>query len=121
MCQIATRYAGAIRTVFVYILEAHAVDEWHVRSINTELAQHRTLLDRHAAAMLFLERYPLCSHIELLLDNEDNGFNSTYSSWPFRYWIIDEKGFIAVKAMPVGDKLTLKPLEQWLCSKFPLL
>ena len=105
--------------VFVYILEAHATDEWFVASINEELPQHKSLTDRVQAAQLFVEKYPLHDGIELVLDNEQNDFNETYSSWPFRYWMLDADGRIALKCMPEGDAVSLDALQRWLETRFP--
>lgn len=119
MNMLASRYGTQVRIVFVYILEAHAKDEWYVSSINEELSQHKSTSDRVEAANVFTAKYPLHAQIELVLDNEDNDFNETYSSWPFRYWMIDCDGKIALKCMPVGDKVSLDCLENRLSMQFP--
>ncbi len=105
--------------LFVYIMEAHGRDEWYVSSINDDVDQHKTIEDRLAAAKVLLERYPLHEGIRFVLDNMDNDFNATYSSWPFRYWIIDERQTIALKAMPKGDQVDLDSLIVWLENRFP--
>ncbi len=116
---LAEKYQSQVQTIFVYILEAHATDEWYVASINEVVAQHKCLEDRKQAAKLFLQQYPLHKSMRLLLDNEENVFNGTYSSWPFRYWIVETDGRIALKAMPEGDQLTLDALVSWLEKRFP--
>lgn len=104
---------SGVRFVFVYILEAHAVDEWPVSATNTIISQHKNMQERVDAANFFLDQYPLHAQIEFYLDNEDNDFNTVYASWPFRYWIIND-GKIALKAMPDGDMMSLKDLTSWL-------
>jgi len=99
--------------VFVYILEAHATDEWPIACINDVLPQHKSLQDRANAARIFQESYPLQENIELLLDNVHNDFNATYASWPFRYWIIHQ-GRVEVKSMPENDAVSLKQLYSYL-------
>jgi len=113
--ELARQYAGRVQFTFVYILEAHATDEWPIASINDQLPQHKSLRDRMEAASLFQQSYPLDPSIELVLDNEENEFNATYPSWPFRYWIVHD-GRIVVKAMPENDCATLKQLRQFLAS-----
>jgi len=106
---------------FIYILEAHATDEWYVASINEEIPQHRTLRDRYNAATIFLDKYPLHEDIIFLLDNEGNDFNSTYSSWPFRYWLIDSMGLVELKMVPIEDKVSLSDLISWLEAKYAMM
>lgn len=110
---LASKYKDKVKFVFIYILEAHAIDEWPIAGINEILLQHRTLQDRAKAATLFMQTYPLDSSIELLLDNEFNDFNQTYPSWPFRYWVV-QNNLIAVKAMPETDSASLKQLYNFL-------
>ena len=105
----------AVQFAFVYILEAHASDEWPVpREECVDLRQHRSMLDRARAAQLLAREYPLHPELTLLLDNRDNAFNAAYASWPFRYWIVQD-GRVALKMIPVdGDKANLQALADWL-------
>lgn len=117
MNALVERYHHKASFAFVYILEAHAIDEWPVRSTNADLKQHRSLADRAAAAKRLVVEYPLHPQLHLLLDNEQNEFNSTYSSWPFRYWVIRD-GQVAVKMMPDGDQVSLALLKEWCATHF---
>jgi hypothetical protein len=113
------RYHGAVDFVFIYILEAHATDEWPVAGINDSIAQHKTCADRAAAAVFYRTQYHVHEAATFLLDSEDNAFNRAYSSWPTRYWTID-RGRVAVKMMPEpGDNtITLNALSDWLKERF---
>lgn len=99
-------------------MEAHATDEWYVSSINDKVAYHKSMKERVEALKLLQTEYPLHPNISIYLDNIENSFNATYSSWPFRYWVIDENQTIVLKAMPDGQVLHLDRLSQWLFNRY---
>ena len=117
MNRIVDRYCDRAVFAFVYILEAHASDEWPVPCSSADILQHTSTLDRALAARRLQVEYPLHPRLNLLLDNTENEFNSTYASWPFRYWII-RNGRVELKLMPEGDQTSMKPLEDWLRGHF---
>mmetsp|Transcript_39407 Transcript_39407/g.68288 ORF Transcript_39407/g.68288 Transcript_39407/m.68288 type:complete len:123 (-) Transcript_39407:52-420(-) len=114
---LVEKYHFVAQFAFVYILEAHAQDEWPVPCECTDVKQHQTMQDRAQAAHLLVKEYPLHPKLNLLLDNIQNEFNNTYASWPFRYWII-RNGRVELKLMPEGDQTSMKPLEDWLYAHF---
>ena len=124
---MAHTYAHHVSFLFVYILEAHAIDEWPVLSVNDSLRQHQSVDDRMAAACTFLNEvsgsFPINDgHVstpsfDILLDNEWNEFNSLLSSWPTRYWVLNSDRRVLLKCMPEGGEfLTLNGLEDWLAA-----
>ena len=117
MNEFVEDYGSKITFVFIYILEAHATDEWRVDSINTEVAQHKTINDRAQAANKFLSMFPLHKDMKFVLDNEKNEFNEVYSSWPFRYWILNPDNTFRTKMMlKNGDQADMGPLKDFLGS-----
>lgn len=55
--------------------------------------------------------------VTVVLDNANNDFNSLYSSWPFRVWIIDENHRVAFKGMADADSgfdINLSRVRNWL-------
>lgn len=91
----------------MYIAEAHASDEWPINNLPESLSvlnQHKTESDRKIAASVFLETYKDWIHplLDVKIDTVSNDFNNTYSSWPFRVWIVDD-GKIAFKGVPTLD------------------
>ncbi len=102
--------------MFIYILEAHAKDEWPIKELEPETPQHKSLDDRINAACNFFANYSVHEAFVLAADNSKNDFIDLYCSWPFRYWIMDG-GRIALKCMPDGDKVSLEALENW-CGEY---
>ena len=102
----------------MYILEAHAADEWPIRELEQDILQHKTVEDRLVAARNFTELYSFHSSVDVVVDNEDNVFIDQYPSWPFRYWGFKD-GRVGVKNMPEGpdgDSVSLTSLTEWLRS-----
>lgn len=99
----------------MYIMEAHATDEWPILDTKHTFTQHTTLQERRAAAEFTCKSYPLLQSEsgfgkEIYLDTMHNGFNSAYASWPLRYWVLKE-GKLIFKAMPKGAKYPMEELE----------
>lgn len=93
-----------LQVALVYIMEAHASDEWPIRDTHTTFAQHKTLEDRRVAAEFTLSQYPCLRDPayfgdNIFLDSVSNEWNTKYSSWPLRYWIL-QQGKVKFKAMP---------------------
>ena len=112
---LADQYHTRVTFAFMYILEAHAIDEWPVPCNNEDIPQHKSLLDRATAAKRLMAEFPLSPKIHLLLDNEWNDFNNLYSSWPFRFWVVRDNK-IVLKLMPEGDKVSMEQLQNWLSA-----
>ena len=104
-----------VRFALVYILEAHATDEWPILDTDTTFTQHKTIEDRRNAAMFTCNTYPFLQSEqgfgkEVYLDTISNGFNTAYASWPLRYWVL-KQGKLVFKAMPKRAKFPLEDLE----------
>lgn len=127
------KYSHCVSFLFVYILEAHAIDEWPVLSVNDAIQQHKSVEDRLNAACTFLNdisgslpvatvcsstlQQPPSPSFDIVLDNEWNEFNSLLSSWPTRYWILNADRRVLLKCMPEsGEFFSLNGLEEWLAA-----
>ena len=110
---IAAQFSDFVEFLFVYILEAHAADEWPIKELPSEISQHRDLDDRIKAASTFFTQFPLHESFTLTVDNSENDFVDLYCSWPFRYWVIDN-GIVQVKCMPDREAVSLRALSLWL-------
>lgn len=71
--------------VFVYILEAHAEDEWKLGN-KICIKQHKTLEERMEAARKFKEENGV--KIPILVDTMDNVFNGEFAAWPTRFYVV---------------------------------
>lgn len=103
--------------ICIYILEAHASDEWPVSMTNRDVKQHQDISERYQAAIDFLIDFPLSSNLPLFIDGENNCFNETYASWPFRFWAItkDEvSAKVSFKPMPKDASYDMDELDHWL-------
>ena len=78
---IVHSYSSKVNFVFVYILEAHAADEWPIKELATEIPQHKCVEDRIACAKRFLSEYSMHKDIRIVIDNEDDAFVHQYPSW----------------------------------------
>lgn len=87
----------------VYIEEAHAADEWPIRSsraaapgragVPVEYAQHRSLGDRLRAAADFAAHYRLpLGDLPVYADAAPgNGFQDSFAAWPIRWYVLDTR------------------------------
>ena len=103
------RFAG------VYLLEAHAVDEWPISEAPRAFKQHTSLNERLAAARALLADYevaaPLREHF--YADALGEPFDAAYASWPLRFWVLSRDRVI-FKAMPRDASYDIGELESFL-------
>jgi len=75
--------------VCVYITEAHAMDEWPVRTKNELcIKQHQTLQERCLVAKSLTNIYNFS--VPVYVDTMDNHFQNTYAAWPLRAFIVQQ-------------------------------
>lgn len=115
-------YKDVADFAMVYILEAHATNEWPINNLPegvSSLNQHVTLQDRQDACKLFQQTYSSLLHpqMKIVLDGAENQFNELYPSWPFRLWILDKDMIIRFKGMAnanSGYNVNLQEIALWL-------
>jgi len=87
--------------VCIYINEAHAMDEWPIRT-KKELCikQHQTLQDRCLLATSLTNTYQFA--IPVYVDTMENLFQMSYAAWPVRAFIVknDKIDFILQPQLP---------------------
>jgi len=82
-----------VNFVAVYISEAHADDEWPIRTEKKlKIKQHQEIEDRVNASNVLIKDYDW--KIPLYLDCMDNEFEQTYNGWPLRIVLINNDGLI---------------------------
>jgi len=105
--------------VGVYVMEAHAADEWPIRSsryhnhVPVSINQHKTVEERKAAARAFQQTYSY--RIPVVVDSMSNAFTDVYAAWPLRYIVIDPpSGKLLFKSQPVNAAYHLDHLRRFL-------
>jgi len=88
-------YAASVRFVCVYIMEAHASDEWPIGD-KVCVKQHRTQEDRITAAKEFVQKYDY--RVPMLVDVMTNEFNNKFAAWPERWWLVHRGKLVHVGA-----------------------
>jgi len=87
----------------IYIEEAHAQNEWPIRSA-TQTVDGKPILynkavvldDRLAAAQDFKRDYKVDPmKCNLVVDHIDNGFQNVYASWPIRWYVLTSSSSLA--------------------------
>lgn len=96
LCQ---QYKGKALFTAVYIVEAHAADEWPVGARLSFTKQTRSVQERTDLAKSFCDRFDL--DFPMLIDTMTNQFMEAFASWPFRFYVV-KGGKVLFKAMP-GD------------------
>jgi len=86
-----------LQFLVVYISEAHAADEWPVGHVISSCNQPKTIEDRMENARIFAKKHAL--RIPMLLDTMANEFQSQFSPWPFRFFVL-HRGRVAHKPQP---------------------
>jgi hypothetical protein len=82
--------------VFVYIAEAHAVDEWQLQANVDDgvlLRQHAALDERFAAAREASARLGLT--MPVLVDDMDDAVAEAFAAWPERLYVAERGGRLA--------------------------
>jgi hypothetical protein len=115
-------YCKYINFRFIYILEAHAQDEWPICSARwspTQMPikynQTHTIEERLTVTKDFIRDFDF--QIPVVIDKpEENLFEKLYASWPIRIYVIDKDYRVTYKAQPSETMLELKELTEHLKS-----
>ncbi len=122
LSELYNLYCKYIDFRFVYILEAHAQDEWPICSARwspTQMPikynQTHTIEERLAVTKDFIRDFDF--QIPVVIDKpEENLFEKLYASWPIRIYVIDKDHRLTYKAQPSETMLELKELTEHLKS-----
>lgn len=109
--------------VFVYILEAHAIDEWPINSGRCNhgrgpvcVKQPTTNQERLDLATRLRNDFD-CKEIPMFVDSVDNEFEKKYAPWPLRFYGIKD-GKISYVAHPHECSFNPSELRNW-CLGLP--
>ena len=110
---VAEQYRAVVDTLLVYTLEAHATDEWPIRSSRYEpsgapvaIEQHRTAAARLAPARRFRDTFRPA--FPVLVDPIDDRFEKVFATWPFRFYVLSggSPRRVLYRAQPTGGLVT---------------
>jgi len=96
MHKLLVKYSRKINFLVIYIAEAHAADEWPVGD-PLKIMQPKTNMERAAIAKKFQDDYQFM--LPMLVDSVENSFEQTYSAWPIRFYVVQDKK-VLFKAFP---------------------
>jgi len=112
------RYHAQANFLFVYILEAHAKDEWPM-PLGTQPCKYNqpTRIDeRLNIASEYSKNFPV--PFPMVVDTMSNDFERSYAVWPERFFVI-ENGVMAFIGQPEPDNGHLPgSLASWLSSRY---
>lgn len=113
-------YHNEINFCFVYILEAHAEDEWPISSARwsphgqpIRYNQTKTIEQRLNAAKDFVRDFHL--EMPVVIDKPDeNLFERFYAPWPVRIHLFDADQHLVYQAEPSETMLELNEIREHL-------
>jgi len=86
--RLQDKYGTTISFLAVYIVEAHAVDEWPVGD-PLKVTQPRTVAERCGVARAFVGEYKL--KLPMVVDQLDNNFSEKFAGWPVRFYVVQRE------------------------------
>ncbi|CAF1094552.1 unnamed protein product [Adineta steineri] len=108
-------HASAMQLLTIYIAEAHARDQWPAGKTISCVDQPTILEQRLDNARQFKDKYNF--EMPMLVDSMNNTFHTTYGSWPFRFYVINN-GKLVFKAEPGETTYSydMDELDAWIAS-----
>lgn len=118
---LARRVVGRAAVALLYVEEAHATDEWPIRSakaaapgregVPVEYRQARELPERLAAAADLVAHFglaaePVAVYADALDAGARNPFETTYAAWPIR-WFVFSRGRVTHIGEPDDGRFDL--------------
>jgi peroxiredoxin len=97
-----TYYEGEVRFLFVYIREAHPVEDGSIPENDGIAPVHAAtcLQDRQRAALACAAALQI--QMPILVDDQDNRVATEYRAWPERVYVVDGTGRIAYTNVTPG-------------------
>jgi len=118
MHQMLKKYIRVVNFLTVYIVEAHAVDEWPVGD-PLRISQPISTIERCGVARSFVKEYNY--QVPVLVDLIDNNFSESWAAWPIRFYVIENGRTLVYKAQPdhknTYDSIP-KDLEEFIESRY---
>lgn len=114
MNQLAKRFSHLADFAGIYLMEAHAADQWPLGN-HCVVNQHRTAFERITAARNFVARFGY--NCPMFADTIDNEFNSLFAAWPERFFIV-QNNTLQLVAMPSmnNEGFDIGEVNRWLVA-----
>lgn len=77
-----------VQLVGVYIVEAHAIDEWPVGD-PLKITQPKSTIERCGVARAFVQEYQL--RTPMIVDGIENEFSEEFAGWPVRFYVVEKE------------------------------
>lgn len=108
-----SKYKDRAAFLVVYIIEAHAKDEWPVGETVSFCEQPKTLEARRELARKYKDMNGMT--MEVGVDTMNNEFESVFAAWPLRFYVV-RNGKLEWKAQPNVEHYAYDPTEvsRWL-------
>jgi len=114
------KYKSKVVFLIVYILEAHAKDEWPSGTKLSFMDQPKTIERRCELAKMVEQKMSL----PVLVDSIDNSFETQFACWPFRFYgLTFQNGecTLSLKPQPILEPyitFEVTDLEKWIMKQF---
>jgi len=89
--RLQNKYGESISFLAIYIVEAHAIDEWPVGD-PLKVTQPKTIAERCGVARAFMSEYKL--KLPMVVDQLDNNFSNKFAGWPVRFYVVQRENTI---------------------------
>ncbi len=99
-------YGDRVDFLLVYVMEAHAKDEWPLGNKRSLIYQHQTIEERREACNHYKNsrlsnqddpRVFAASSVPFALDSMNNTFYSTFGGWPEVHLVIQANGKLGMR------------------------
>jgi len=91
------KFIRVVNFLTIYIVEAHAIDEWPVGD-PLKITQPISTIERCGVGRSFVKEYNY--QLPMLVDLIDNNFSEDWAAWPIRFYVIENGRTLAYKAQP---------------------
>ena len=105
------KYKGKVQFLVVYVMEAHAAQEWPMGTIRSSIGQHRTIQERIAAANAHRTKNITLLNFPFVVDTMENVFYKKFGAWPETHLVIDGNGKLFWRSQNEVGEGTIKGLD----------
>jgi len=101
------QFSQVANFLMIYISEAHASDEWPIGRTISCVKQPTSIEERFENAVKFINEFQI--DFPVVLDSIENHFDSSFSAWPMRSFVLSVDSKLLYKTQPnILDKNNLE-------------